>query len=197
MKEEQRNEIVELYKKGISYEKIEKMVHVSRRTISRFIDDMVDSGELERRKLKWKNVEKPKGWEIIIPLYESGMRVEDIALKMGQNPSGVSRKIARLIKDGYLTKRPSIPRERKKRFNFNRQTEKPVITESIEPVNCRDNMKISKTCVFGVENPNPDVQKCRFSLCTDRCRSMICPPERCTCYQKIDKDHKRAVVKGE
>ena len=108
--QKRRERIIPLYDNGMSIKDIAKSEGVSRTTITRDITQLVKAGKVKRKK-KFKEKryqEMEERTERIIPLYDKGMSIKDIAKIEGVSRTTITRDITQLVKAGRVKKQETL-----------------------------------------------------------------------------------------
>ena len=193
------NEEIETVKKmyvdGSTFAEIGKAFHTQRENISQLITQLLDDGELTKRKRRAGRKSDEQTIDMIVALYNDGLLYEDIAKKVGRSKGGVSWILRSLIEKGTIEKRERVHSNyiiKHKRVIKPRKFVRKVKTGyeiNDKPIKCT--ASVARTCVFGTCSGE---HRCNFIGCTGKARILICPHEACTVYQKITKDNPRRVI---
>lgn len=187
--------VKKLYLEGVTCADIGKAIHTDRMRISDLIKQFIESGELEKRKLRRGKRTEEQTVHMIVALYNDGVLYEDIAKRVGKSKGAVGWIIRKLIDKGAIEKRKKvhsnqvIKRRRViKPRKFTRKTRTDYVIND-KPIKCT--CAVARTCIFGTCN---EQHRCNFIGCTGKARILICPPDACTVYQKITKDNPRRIL---
>ena len=108
--EERRERIISLYNKGMSIKDIAEIEGVSMPTIARDIKRLVKAGKVKKRKTfkekRYQEMEERR--ERIIPLYDKGMSIKDIAEIEGVSKPTIANDIKQLMKAGRVKKQETL-----------------------------------------------------------------------------------------
>ena len=147
--------------------------------------------------------------ELMFKKYSENKTYAQIARELGFDRSYITRAIKKCVANGELAERPKmekIPRVRKPRTTPRPKAEpkpktyvKPKIVREYPPtydypVEC--DRERSRNCVYGRDRSNMSTLytcNCNYLLCTNHSRG--CPPNRCTKFVQVDKDHEKLLPK--
>ena len=147
--------------------------------------------------------------ELMFKKYYENKSFCQIAREMGFDDSHIRKTIQKCIANGEITERKleKIPRVRKPREKplpkpepKPREFVKPKIVREYPPtydypVKC--DKKCSIQCIYGCQSSatmgNEYGCKCNYLLCTNHSRG--CPPDQCTKFVQVDKDHEKLLPK--
>ena len=108
--EERRERIISLYNKGMSIKDIAEIEGVSMPTIARDIEQLVKAGKVKKKKTfkekRYQEMEERR--ERIIPLYDKGMSIKDIAEIEGVSKPTIANDIKQLMKVGRVKKQETL-----------------------------------------------------------------------------------------
>ena len=108
--EERRERIISLYNKGMSIKDIAEIEGVSMPTIARDIEQLVKAGKVKKKKTfkekRYQEMEERR--ERIIPLYDKGMSIKDIAEIEGVSKPTIANDIKQLMKAGRVKKQETL-----------------------------------------------------------------------------------------
>ena len=118
-KEEKKEEVLRLYKQGIETKEIAKKLNLADSTIHRYIRELEEEGRVEERKSVRKSI-KIERKEKVLELYNQGIEVKEIAMRLKVSPATVYKYIEELKKEKRIQKRSSD----KKRNNNKKSAKK-------------------------------------------------------------------------
>ena len=143
--EERRERIISLYNKGMSIKDITEIEGVSMPTISKDIKRLVKAGKVKKKKTfkekRYQEMEERR--ERIIPLYDNGMSIKDIAEIEGVSKPTIANDIKQLMKAGRVKKQETLNEKQHKEVEdneelmakFERRTIWAVLRDKIESGN--------------------------------------------------------------
>ena len=108
--EERRERIISLYNKGMSIKDIAEIEGVSMPTIAKDIKRLVKAGKVKKKKTlnEKQHQEMEERRERIIPLYDKGMSIKDIAEIEGVSKPTIANDIKQLMKAGRVKKQETL-----------------------------------------------------------------------------------------
>ena len=108
--EERRERIISLYNKGMRIKDIAEIEGVLIPTISKDIKRLLKAGKVKKRKTlnEKQHQEMEERRERIIPLYDNGMSIKDIAESEGVSMTTIANDIEQLMKAGRVKKQGTL-----------------------------------------------------------------------------------------
>ena len=143
--EERRERIISLYNKGMRLKDIAEIEGVSMPTIARDIEQLVKAGKIKKKKTfkekRYQEMEERR--ERIIPLYDNGMSIKDIAEIEGVSKPTIANDIKQLMKAGRVKKQETLNEKQHQEVEdneelmakFERRTIWAVLRDKIESGN--------------------------------------------------------------
>ena len=143
--EERRERIISLYNKGMRLKDIAEIEGVSMPTIARDIEQLVKAGKVKKKKTfkekRYQEMEERR--ERIIPLYDKGMSIKDIAEIEGVSKPTIANDIKQLMKAGRVKKQETLNEKQNQEVEdneelmakFERRTIWAVLRDKIESGN--------------------------------------------------------------
>ena len=143
--QKRRERIIPLYDNEMKIKDIAEIEGVSTTTITRDITQLVKAGKVKRKKKfkekRYQEMEERR--ERIIPLYDNGMSIKDIAEIEGVSMPTIARDIEQLVKAGKVKKRKTLNEKQHQKVEdneelmakFERRTIWAVLRDKIESGN--------------------------------------------------------------
>ena len=143
--QKRRERIIPLYSNEMKIKDIAEIEGVSRTTIARDIAQLVKAGKVERKKKfkekRYQEMEERR--ERIIPLYDNGMSIKDIAEIEGVSKPTIANDIKQLMKAGRVKKQETLNEKQHQEVEdneelmakFERRTIWAVLRDKIESGN--------------------------------------------------------------
>ena len=135
VKIERKEKVLELYNQGTEVKEIAMRLDVSVVTIKTYIKELKEEGRVEERKSVRKSI-KIERKEKVLELYNQGIEVKEIAMRLKVSPATVYKYIEELKKEKRIQKRSSDKKRNnnKKRAKKSRKLkkEKTLEKESID-----------------------------------------------------------------
>ncbi len=193
-----KSKIIEMYKSGYSQQNIADSLGCGREAVCRALKNAREQGLITERDTVSGEYRKhftiASKYDVeLIKAYNQGLNYTEIAEITGMSKSGVGKRVRKLILDGRLVPRTETAPKRTRVYKPREKSKKALGYKLNEtPVKCT--LNVCATCVYGYERPN-QTHKCRFALCTGRCRSLLTNPpmtaQKCLVYEKITKTNPR------
>lgn len=100
-KEERKERVVELYDLGVRTEEIAKKLDISIGTTIRYVKQLKKEGRIQSRKLI-ESIDKKENKEKTAKLYNSGVKIREIAENIGVSVGTINRYIKELKEEGKV-----------------------------------------------------------------------------------------------
>lgn len=191
--QEQLDKIIEMYNANYSLTEIGKEVNRTRKHVSLYaVRPLIEQGILQERNIKkgrgcktYTKNNLTKKMHTVIALYNDGKTNKQIEEETGININYVNRIIRFGVEKGWCEKREREKKEPKKSQKLKRNVPTDYIINDT-PIKCT--RAVAQTCIFGSCFSEG---LCNFISCTGKARITICPPDKCTVYQKVSKTNPR------